>query len=469
MELREVVGTSMSSHSTTKKGTSSPTDYSFQNLMNLKTGNSAPANHENSASSWAKVVGQKHDTSAVGSKDLNGGKKEGGSEPIRNLPREEKSASGVKTTQEESASSEIENEVKAEIADAKAKGTKDVTVESEEVEETSSPDIVLDAEAVVLLASSIAAAESSDVVEQESEAGSVNESDCIAPLSGDGTSANEVMASIQVGTSESKNDLKAAVVVASQTTADAQAANVKDVRRDWDSEKVLAFLDIRPDQAEAEGEIAIAEGPYESSEPTETVTESPFKALVTPNRFAEKTDSPSIGTQQGGLQTLRALPKEEMLEDAVVLKADVVVQQRSEVQVHFENMMHGPARPVMTQVTEAVRANFATLASGQVVEVQLNPEQLGKVELKLHIHKGVIEAEIKVENQQVKSAIESSMAELKQSLSQRGYEVKDVSVNVDSDGRRGGSQNGGRQEQREDAEGAAFVDLMEEEARKSKE
>jgi flagellar hook-length control protein FliK len=62
----------------------------------------------------------------------------------------------------------------------------------------------------------------------------------------------------------------------------------------------------------------------------------------------------------------------------------------------------------------------------------LQPEQLGNVELKLNLQKGIVIAEIKVENEMVKAAIESNLDDLKQSLSNKGYAIDQFSVSVDS-------------------------------------
>lgn len=466
MELREVMNPSVPSHSISKKSTTSE-DRSFQNLMNQKAGIRTPARHENEAGPWTK---QKQEGNAVGPKELFGAKRDGVSEVAR-LSKEERITSGQKPSQERLSVDELEKEVKAEIADAKAEGTKAVASESKEVtkeiEVEAEKPVSSNADAAVLLASVLGASETVEVVETETK--DVVDSQIAVPSVEVEKAGNleEVAALAVADTTEHVVTVQTAVASMEDKRSDRQVTNGSDVRWDWKSEKVLELLDIRPEQVDAEIEIGLTE---EKLVLPDELKESFSKGVQTNGEFVEKTENAALNQAQPRLYPAIEVSKDEpTFEDVVGLKADVVVQPRSEVQVHFEQMISNVARPVMTQVTEAVRANFSTLAGGQVVEIQLNPEQLGKVELKLHIHKGVIEAEIKVENQQVKSAIESSMAELKQSLSQRGYEVKDVSVNVDSDGHREGSQNGRGQQQSEDAEGAGFVELLEEEARKAKE
>lgn len=468
MELREV---SMHSHSPTKKSASSPTDHSFQNLMNRKAGISGSAKHEHAAGALIKGAAQSRETSAIGEADPSQksqprSQKPAMGERMRTLSRDEQAAPSANPSKGDAKAAEFESEVKAEIADAKAEGTQGVSSESKEVYAEVEQPAATEEDVSTLLMSVLGASESAEAVASEETFDAVESKT---------DSSQDALGTLEEVTERAVTDSTQSAKIADGTTFEGeenrvnrQISNEADVRRDWDSERVLEFLDIRPNEPNPDGEsAAVAEA--KPSELQTSASESHLKPIFGQTE-AEKTP------KQLGSSKMQFEPKtvfeslnEDASEDFTGLKAEIAVQSRSEVQVHFENMVSGAARPVMTQVTEAVRANFATLASGQVVEIQLNPEQLGKVELKLHIHKGVIEAEIKVENQQVKSAIESSMAELKQSLSQRGYEVKDVSVSVDSDGQRGGSQNGSQQKQSDDAEAASFVELMEEEARKAKE
>ena len=87
---------------------------------------------------------------------------------------------------------------------------------------------------------------------------------------------------------------------------------------------------------------------------------------------------------------------------------------------------------VFNQILEAVKGQIRLSEHGTAMVVKLQPEQLGNVELKLNIHKGAVLAEIKVENEIVKATIESNLDNLKQSLSDKGYEVSQINVQVDS-------------------------------------
>jgi flagellar hook-length control protein FliK len=69
---------------------------------------------------------------------------------------------------------------------------------------------------------------------------------------------------------------------------------------------------------------------------------------------------------------------------------------------------------------------------GSQMLIKLQPEQLGDVEVKVSMHKGVVLAEIKVENETVKAVIETNLDQLKNALSQKGYNTNQISVAIDS-------------------------------------
>jgi flagellar hook-length control protein FliK len=116
---------------------------------------------------------------------------------------------------------------------------------------------------------------------------------------------------------------------------------------------------------------------------------------------------------------------------------DMVVQQSQDqkiVETTLKNMeiRQIPKQEIFTQVMEGIKGNLTVNELGSHLSIKLQPEQLGEVELKLTMHKGVVLAEIKVENETVKAAIETNLDQLKQSLTQKGYQTSGISVSVDS-------------------------------------
>jgi len=162
-----------------------------------------------------------------------------------------------------------------------------------------------------------------------------------------------------------------------------------------------------------------------SQNPTQTVTPG-----------AQQEQTPPV-------QTLAGQKAESVKQDVVQTEADV--KSTDGISMHQVAMKQGNSvitaaiqqtpqlkQEIFTQIMDAVKGQIKLTDHGASLLVKLQPEQLGNVELKLNIHKGIVLAEIKVENEIVKAAIESNLDDLKQSLSNKGYSVDQINVNVDS-------------------------------------
>lgn len=101
---------------------------------------------------------------------------------------------------------------------------------------------------------------------------------------------------------------------------------------------------------------------------------------------------------------------------------------------------------IMDQLTNVSKMQVRTTEAGTFMSMKLNPEVLGNVEIKLEIVKNVLQAEINVENMIVKGALESNLSDLKNALSDKGYQVEQINVSV---GDKQSDNNGKQQEQRQ--------------------
>jgi flagellar hook-length control protein FliK len=91
---------------------------------------------------------------------------------------------------------------------------------------------------------------------------------------------------------------------------------------------------------------------------------------------------------------------------------------------------------VMKQITE--KMNSAVVRSGVTeLRIQMRPESLGEVKLRIRIEGDVVFARIQVENPQVKQIVESNMQQLKDSLAQQNLQTGSLEVHVGNDGGRG--------------------------------
>lgn len=104
------------------------------------------------------------------------------------------------------------------------------------------------------------------------------------------------------------------------------------------------------------------------------------------------------------------------------------------------------ASPVPVQsVINQLLTGAKMLRRGPVTElqVQLKPESLGRVDLKVSMENGVLSARILVDNPGVKAALEANLPQLKQSLADQGIALQGMTVGYG--GERGQSQGDAQQ------------------------
>lgn len=85
---------------------------------------------------------------------------------------------------------------------------------------------------------------------------------------------------------------------------------------------------------------------------------------------------------------------------------------------------------IVKQVVDSIKLNV----TGQLksMEIALNPENLGKVNLLVSVREGVVTAKLVAENEQVKKALEGQLNVLKENMSNQGLKVEAVEVTVQS-------------------------------------
>jgi len=89
---------------------------------------------------------------------------------------------------------------------------------------------------------------------------------------------------------------------------------------------------------------------------------------------------------------------------------------------------------VVNQVSENL--NAAIKSGVTEVRIQLRPETLGEVQLKIRVEGDIVTARIQVESQQVKHIVESNLQNLKDSLSQQHLQAGSLEVSVGNHGGR---------------------------------
>lgn len=131
----------------------------------------------------------------------------------------------------------------------------------------------------------------------------------------------------------------------------------------------------------------------------------------------------------------------ETLVHAKMTKEQQTVSVHPTGTVSFENQLGAvetvQSLPSYVSVSD-IMEQFVTQASVRLseettkMEMQLNPEHLGKLYVEVTEHEGAITAKIQTQNALVKEALEMQIADLKQSLNQAGVKVDAVEVTVSS-------------------------------------
>ena len=100
-----------------------------------------------------------------------------------------------------------------------------------------------------------------------------------------------------------------------------------------------------------------------------------------------------------------------------------------------------PRSSIIQQVVE--KAETLTGENKSEIVVQLKPESLGKISLRVIHERGEIMAKFVAENEQVRAILESNMQHLKDSLEKSGITIQNLSVSVGQHGQRqAGDDNG---------------------------
>lgn len=85
---------------------------------------------------------------------------------------------------------------------------------------------------------------------------------------------------------------------------------------------------------------------------------------------------------------------------------------------------------IIKQIVEQVKVDIS--GETTTMEMQLNPENLGKVYLQVSAREGSVNAQITAANEAVRNALEIQIADLKQNLNQAGVKVDAIEVTVAS-------------------------------------
>lgn len=123
-------------------------------------------------------------------------------------------------------------------------------------------------------------------------------------------------------------------------------------------------------------------------------------------------------------------PIRESNEHVTVNVSEISVSQTENVTQIPTNYTSVDTLDLIRQVAENLKITIASDTSS--MEMQLNPENLGKIYLHVSTEEGVVRATIAAQNEVVKEALEAQVATLRENLNQSGVKVDAIEVTVAS-------------------------------------
>lgn len=148
-----------------------------------------------------------------------------------------------------------------------------------------------------------------------------------------------------------------------------------------------------------------------------------------------RNDAQETQTASKGIETTNNIQPSQSNEFAnIVNNQQFSVNEVSDVsKVQAENNVS--RKEIIAQIVDKAKAVLTDEKSEMVID--LKPDHLGKLSLKVVTERGTVVAKFVAENEQVKATIESNMDNLKESLTRQGFSIQDFSVSVRQDSKKG--------------------------------
>ena len=221
------------------------------------------------------------------------------------------------------------------------------------------------------------------------------------------------------------------------TTKDFAQLVAETMKEDISQTSGLESTSSEEDDAEMEIiDVKVVEKPEETSEAQNTLETSGQAEKGVKDSDAGDTNQKS---DQGGQDMVQAAKgsilddfSEELQPFSEALKMESSAVKSAQPMEHMASRVR-LAQNIMSQVLDGTKLNINPTENGQQIILRLRPEELGNINLKLSVEKGILMAEFNVESQVVKETLESNMSDLKQALAEKGYSIEGMQVSVGQD------------------------------------
>lgn len=227
----------------------------------------------------------------------------------------------------------------------------------------------------------------------------------------------------------------------------------------------LLMEDSQLQETDADTDFVSSEKLLTDSENSDGIAEEPevivSKAKTTKNtenQTGEQKEEASFSmSQQASTLTEKTTANKESNFENPILQAldNAVNQTQGNIAVANDGMVSGS--DVIRQIVEQVRLNMNPDTTS--MELQLNPEHLGKVQINVAAKEGVMTARIVVETEAARQAVEGGLTSLKETLEQQNLKVDAIEVMVSTTGFEGREEQQDSYKKESETKGRKKLDL----------
>lgn len=219
-----------------------------------------------------------------------------------------------------------------------------------------------------------------------------------------------------------------------------QSTDFTDVSNEEPADEVVGTIDKTADTADTDGLLSRRQNnPELDKDNNGSAVEEPELGLEDKITVASGEDDASqSGTFQKSDESLSGQFLNTLIENV-----DNAVQAKEDFKGYSVN-----SENIVRQLVDAIKINVNS--SFSEMELQLQPENLGKLNLVIASRDGIITAQFMAENDVVKSAIENQIVMLKDNFEQQGLKVEAVEVMVQTHGFEMGKNLEGRGDNSQD-------------------
>ncbi|MCL2572966.1 MAG: flagellar hook-length control protein FliK [Defluviitaleaceae bacterium] len=176
-----------------------------------------------------------------------------------------------------------------------------------------------------------------------------------------------------------------------------------------DAEIMHTVRDVRADAPEPQEADMLAE--FEAMDIAQAMTQGAAETIAT-------TDN-----AQPSLEPIMAFAQAAELPIDSFARAETTAQPLPQAPINPQNVME----QIVSHMKFEVRGDMAE------IRIQLKPDNLGEVALRIATHNGIVVAQFVAESQRVKEIIEAGFSQLRDTLEQQGINIAEIEVSVSQD------------------------------------